>query len=92
MEIEQERQVLEEPAIVKVLPVPKIRKFNGPTNKRQEAVINAFKHAWKGYKQFAWGHDNLKPITEGYSDWFGLGLTIVDSIDTIYIMGLTNGT
>ncbi|GLV42700.1 alpha-Mannosidase class I b [Carabus blaptoides fortunei] len=64
-------------------------KFNGPANDRQRAVVTAFKHAWKGYKQFAWGHDHLKPITGGYQDWFGLGLTIVDSLDTIYIMGLT---
>ncbi|KAI4472103.1 mannosyl-oligosaccharide alpha-12-mannosidase-related [Holotrichia oblita] len=64
------------------------RVFIGPTNERQRAIVDAFRHAWKGYKKYAWGHDNLKPISEGYSEWFGLGLTIVDSIDTIYIMGL----
>ncbi|RZB40508.1 endoplasmic reticulum mannosyl-oligosaccharide 1,2-alpha-mannosidase [Asbolus verrucosus] len=96
-EVEHDGQVLEEPSGVEVennrnqvlLPPKVLRKFTGPTTPRQEAVVKAFKHAWKGYKQFAWGHDHLKPITEGYSDWFGLGLTIVDSIDTIYIMGLT---
>lgn len=62
--------------------------FKGPTNERQRAVVNAFKHAWKGYKEFAWGHDNLKPISMGSHDWFGLGLTIVDALDTIYIMDL----
>lgn len=70
-----------------ILPV----KFEGPTNDRQKAVVNAFKHAWAGYKQFAWGHDHLRPISGGYQDWFGLGLTIVDSLDTIYIMGLKEG-
>jgi hypothetical protein len=96
-ELEHDGQVLEEPSGVEiesnrnqVLQPPRvIKKFTGPTTPRQEAVVKAFKHAWQGYKQFAWGHDHLKPITEGYSDWFGLGLTIVDSIDTIYIMGLT---
>lgn len=63
----------------------------GPTTERQKAVVAAFKHAWKGYKQFAWGHDHLKPISEGYYDWFGLGLTIVDALDTLYIMHLTKG-
>lgn len=67
------------------------RVFAGPTNDRQRAIVEAFRHAWTGYKKFAWGHDNLKPISEGYSEWFGLGLTIVDSIDTIYIMGLKEG-
>lgn len=81
--VEKERQVLEQPL--------KAPKFRGVITKRQQAVVEAFKHAWKGYKQFAWGHDHLKPISEGYSDWFGLGLSIVDSIDTIYIMGLITG-
>lgn len=72
-----------------VKPIP--MKFTGPTNERQKAVLDAFKHAWKGYKHFAWGHDNLKPISGSIHDWFGLGLTIVDSIDTIYIMGLQDG-
>lgn len=65
--------------------------FKGPANERQKAVVNAFKHAWKGYKEFAWGHDNLKPISMGSHTWFGLGLTIVDSLDTMYIMDLQEG-
>ncbi|XP_062536036.1 endoplasmic reticulum mannosyl-oligosaccharide 1,2-alpha-mannosidase isoform X2 [Armigeres subalbatus] len=62
--------------------------FKGPTNDRQRAVIEAFLHSWRGYKEFAWGHDNLKPISMSFSDWFALGLTIVDSLDTLYIMDL----
>lgn len=65
--------------------------FKGPSNERQRAVVAAFSHAWKGYKEFAWGHDNLKPISMGSNDWFGLGLTIVDSLDTMYIMDLQEG-
>lgn len=65
--------------------------FKGSTNSRQKAVVEAFKHAWKGYKEFAWGHDNLKPMSMGSHDWFGLGLTIVDSLDTLYIMDLQEG-
>ncbi|KAI5647021.1 glycosyl hydrolase family 47 domain-containing protein [Phthorimaea operculella] len=61
----------------------------GPTNARQYAVVQSFKHAWKGYKQYAWGHDNLKPVSGMPYDWFSLGLTIVDGLDTAYIMGLT---
>ncbi|KAM8933491.1 endoplasmic reticulum mannosyl-oligosaccharide 1,2-alpha-mannosidase [Pelodytes ibericus] len=59
-----------------------------PINERQEAVIEAFRHAWKGYKEFAWGHDELKPISKSYNEWFGLGLTLVDALDTMWIMGL----
>jgi endoplasmic reticulum Man9GlcNAc2 1,2-alpha-mannosidase len=28
-------------------------------------------------------------MSMGYSDWFGLGLTLVDALDTMYIMDLT---
>lgn len=65
--------------------------FHGPTNDRQRAVVNAFKHSWRGYKQFAWGADNLKPISTQPHDWFGLGLSIIDSLDTMFIMNLKEG-
>lgn len=65
--------------------------FLGPINARQYAVVESFKHAWRGYKEHAWGHDNLKPVSGMAFDWFSLGLTIVDSLDTAYIMGLTDG-
>lgn len=60
--------------------------FKGPTNPRQKSVVDAFSHAWKGYKKYAWGRDELKPISHQPQTWFQLGLTIVDSLDTIYIM------
>ncbi|XP_053551693.1 endoplasmic reticulum mannosyl-oligosaccharide 1,2-alpha-mannosidase [Bombina bombina] len=59
-----------------------------PITARQEEVIEAFRHAWKGYKEFAWGHDELKPISKSHNEWFGLGLTLIDALDTMWIMGL----
>ncbi|XP_022532219.2 endoplasmic reticulum mannosyl-oligosaccharide 1,2-alpha-mannosidase isoform X2 [Astyanax mexicanus] len=55
---------------------------------RAEAVREAFRHAWKGYKAFAWGHDELKPISKTHGEWFGLGLTLIDALDTMWILGL----
>ncbi|XP_043077731.1 endoplasmic reticulum mannosyl-oligosaccharide 1,2-alpha-mannosidase [Puntigrus tetrazona] len=55
---------------------------------RVEAVLEAFRHAWKGYKAFAWGHDELKPISKTHGEWFGLGLTLIDALDTMWILGL----
>ncbi|XP_029367289.1 mannosidase, alpha, class 1B, member 1b [Echeneis naucrates] len=55
---------------------------------RLEAVREAFRHAWKGYKDFSWGHDELRPISKSYSEWFGLGLTLIDALDTMWILGL----
>lgn len=62
-----------------------------PLNERQLAVIEAFRHAWKGYKEFAWGHDELKPISKSFNEWFGLGLTLIDALDTMWILGLKAG-
>lgn len=57
-------------------------------NERQRAVVEAFLHAWKAYKQHAWGHDELKPLSRSYSEWFRVGLTLIDSLDTMYLMNL----
>jgi len=56
-----------------------------------EAVASAFRHSWTAYKRYAWGHDELLPISKSYSEWFGLGLTLVDGLDTMYIMGMNKG-
>jgi len=63
--------------------------FNGPQNDRQKAVVDAFKHAWQGYRTHAWGKDHLKPISKTHQTWFDLGLTLIDSLDTMLIMKLT---
>lgn len=44
--------------------------------------------AWKGYREFAWGEDELLPHSHTSHRWFGLGLTLVDSLDTLHVMGL----
>lgn len=51
------------------------------------------KSAFSSYKLYAWGHNELRPISKiGHSaSVFGrasLGATIVDGIDTLYIMEL----
>jgi len=61
--------------------------------KRREArlkeVRDAFLHSWKGYKQEAWGKDELRPIEGGYKSPFcGWAATMVDSLDTLWIMDL----
>jgi mannosidase alpha-like ER degradation enhancer 2 len=49
-----------------------------------------FLHAWNGYKKYAWGHDDLKPLTKTHHDWYGesLLMTPVDALDTMILMGL----
>jgi mannosyl-oligosaccharide alpha-1,2-mannosidase len=57
--------------------------------KRLDAVKEAFKHSWNGYKTYAWGHDEVMPVSKYYKDPFGgWGATLVDSLDTLWIMGM----
>jgi len=53
-------------------------------------VRQEFLHAWNGYKRYAWGHDELKPLSKSYKDWYSatLYMTPVDAMDTMYVMGL----
>jgi len=48
-----------------------------------------FWHAWSGYKQYAWNHDDLKPLSKSYKDWYGetLLMTPVDSLDSLILLG-----
>ena len=56
---------------------------------QQKEVKDAFKHAWNGYREHAWLHDELKPESGGYRDPFcGWSATLVDALDTLWIMGL----
>ncbi|KAE9609876.1 hypothetical protein Lal_00006344 [Lupinus albus] len=56
---------------------------------RREKVKDAMLHAWTSYENYAWGMDELKPETRiGVDSFGGLGATLVDSLDTLYIMGL----
>ena len=50
-----------------------------------------FLHAWDGYRQYAWGHDDLKPLSNKPHDWYAhsLLMTPVDGLDTMILMGLT---
>jgi ER degradation enhancer, mannosidase alpha-like 2 len=48
-------------------------------------------HAWQGYRKYAWGHDELRPLSKGFKDWYGTSLymTPVDALDALILMGLT---
>jgi mannosidase alpha-like ER degradation enhancer 2 len=55
-------------------------------------VRSEFLDAWNAYKQYAWGHDELKPLSRSYRDWYGdsLLMTPVDALDTMIVMGLSD--
>jgi len=55
-----------------------------------ERVKAEFLHAWHGYERYAWGHDDLLPLSHSFRDWHDetLYMTAVDSLDTMILMGL----
>ena len=56
----------------------------------RSAVIRAeFLHAWQGYADLAFGHDELRPESNIVNDsWGGFGATLIDALDTMMLMGL----
>jgi len=62
---------------------------------RQKYVKGMMVHAWDSYVKYAWGKNELRPVSlRGHSaSIFGsaaMGATIVDAMDTLHIMGLSN--
>jgi mannosidase alpha-like ER degradation enhancer 2 len=76
--------------LVVMLPAPEARSQNVNRRQRANEVRQEFLHAWNGYKKYAWGHDDLKPLSKTHHDWYAhpLLMTPVDALDTMIIMGL----
>lgn len=57
-----------------------------------ERVRQEFRHAWNGYKQYAWGHDALNPLSKSAHDWYSSSLLMspVDALDTMILMGMND--
>jgi mannosidase alpha-like ER degradation enhancer 2 len=53
-------------------------------------VRQGFLHAWNGCRRYAWGHDDLNPVSQTPHDWYDTSLlmTPVDAFDTMVLMGL----
>ena len=53
-------------------------------------VRTEFLHAWNNYERYAWGHDELKPVSRTAHDWYGesLLMTPVDALDTLILTGM----
>jgi hypothetical protein len=61
----------------------------GSMRRRRAMVKKAMAHSWAGYVRYAWGFDELRPVTmDGENSFCGLGATIVDSLDTLWLMDM----
>ncbi|KAK4236173.1 glycoside hydrolase [Achaetomium macrosporum] len=90
-------QVMRELPTGQPLDLPKIQTTFSPESaserevrlKRRDAVKKAFQRCWNSYRKYAWMSDELSPVTGGRHDPFGgWGATLVDSLDTLWIMGM----
>ncbi|EFY99512.1 glycoside hydrolase family 47 protein [Metarhizium robertsii ARSEF 23] len=63
---------------------------NHDTSKsRREAVRKAFVKSWNAYKQYAWGKDELMPLSgKGKTTFSGWSAQLVDALDSLWILGL----
>ena len=78
--------------LITLLPASSTFAQSTPRAALYRQVRSEFLHAWNGYKQYAWGHDDLKPLSKTYHDWYAepLLMTPVDALDTMILMGLNN--
>jgi glycosyl hydrolase family 47 len=77
--------------LIFVITAPFANSQPAPNKERLAAEVKAeFLHAWNGYKKYAWGHDDLRPLTKSFHDWYAqpLLMTPVDALDTMILMGL----
>lgn len=73
-----------------VYPQNEISNYSIDKQMLADSVRNEFLHAWNSYKQFAMGHDEVKPLSKTFRDWHSVPLlmTPVDALDVMYLMGL----
>ena len=78
--------------LILLLLVPLTIKAQEPNRKLAAEVKAEFLHAWNGYRKYAWGHDDLKPLSKTHHDWYPqpLLMTAVDALDTMILMELND--
>ncbi|KAK5172708.1 uncharacterized protein LTR77_002828 [Saxophila tyrrhenica] len=77
------------------VPIPRVQRAvkkladAGADKERLAVVKGVTEHAWKGYKEFALGFDEIKPVSGRVNNPFNAwGATLVDSLDTLWIAGM----
>jgi len=72
---------------VKPPPATSLSKADARWRRQAAEVRDEFLHAWHGYRQYAWGRDELRPLSKQGRDTFGgIGATVLDSLDTLWLM------
>ncbi|MCF8368634.1 MAG: glycoside hydrolase family 47 protein [Bacteroidales bacterium] len=63
---------------------------NNELDSLAQEVINETLRSWEAYKQHAWGHDVLLPLSRSHKDWYNEPLYIspIDAYSTLKLMRL----
>ena len=76
-------------------PMPRVQRavkkleVNGADTEKLAAVRAAAGHAWGGYRSQAFGLDEVRPVSGRTNNPFnGWGASLVDALDTLWIMGM----
>jgi hypothetical protein len=66
------------------------KKFSSEDQLMAEKIKSEFLRSWNAYKNYAWGHDVLLPVSKSYMDWYEnpLGISPIDAYSTMKVMGL----
>lgn len=69
------------------LPSSLLPDYQKTLKQRKRAVEQMMSHAWNGYKTFAWGRDEMRPVSGGSRDnWGDIAMNLLDSLDVLYLM------
>lgn len=76
-----------------IFPVGEFKPLGCGGSQRCEKIMNATRRVWDAYESNAFGEDEVSAISGSgrMTALGGLGATIVDSLDTLYIMGGLEG-
>merc|ERR1719489_252725 len=60
---------------------------------KRNTIKEMMQFAWDGYKKYAWGASEIRPVSKqrrnpGFFGESDIGATIIDSLDTLYLMGM----
>ena len=58
------------------------------STQHKSQIVGMFEYAWDAYQHHAWGKDELLPLSRRGTSRFRLCATMVDALDTMWLMGL----
>lgn len=66
-----------------------VERSNQQARSRRTYVHKTMEFVWSNYVKYAFGSDELEPVSgRGSNGWGGQGITLVDSLDTLWLMNM----